>query len=237
MSCAVSHSKHSWGLDLVAASDRLEAFCATNLLCPPHPLGWSDLTDIAVIGLTQAIRPRIDQIDGALFGRDAAYEVTLWDSPSLRKNLELLSRLPELSTLLIYTDRKDNEVWPLIRKVHVTDFAVHDLAELGSHDASVSGIVVDRRGGPVHGGWVTISSRTGRELCSIGLNDDGKFTANGLPSVAYQLHACGVPSSSSSLDVFLGRGVEVKESEPVDAKPGDKAARRNWSTRATVPTP
>ena len=223
----VPHSKHSWGLDIQAGCNEwLKAFCnPVHLLCPPRPPRWTDLLDIAVFVSTEAIQPQIGQLDEALFGRDATYEAILWDSPSLPKNLELLSRLPELSTLSVYTNRKDEELLPLIRKIHVTAAALHDLAELGRHDASVSGVVVDPRGTPVPGGWVTINTRSGRHVCALGLNDAGEFRANSLPRVPYRIKACGFPSSLSWFDSWLGDGVEATASAPVDAKPGDKNVR------------
>ena len=160
----------------------------------------------------------------ASLGRDTAYDVVLWDSPSLQKNLELLSRLPELATLSIYTNRKD-DVLPLIRKIHVTVVTIQDFSELHNHDGTVSGIVVDRQGKPVHGGSVTISTPSGRHLCGVGLNGAGEFAVGGLPSVPYRLCACGTPASPSWFGGWLGGGLVARQSDPVNANPGDRNVR------------
>jgi hypothetical protein len=165
-----------------------------------------------------------------MFGYDEIYQVMLWDSPSLQRNLELLGRLPKMSlALLIYTDRKDEEVLPIARKARINDADVilGDLADC-PNDARLialafSGVVVDRRGKPVPGCMLTVSGRRSKKcFCTLDADDHGKFHAICLPPVTYRLQAVATRPSSG------GHGEEAFKrdlSASVDVKPGDESVR------------
>ncbi|MHB1033827.1 MAG: hypothetical protein ACYC35_02460 [Pirellulales bacterium] len=62
---------------------------------------------------------RVERLEEALVGCDPGYCVELRDSPSLLKNVELLSRLPSLSCVTIKTKKVDDRLLQAVKKLPV----------------------------------------------------------------------------------------------------------------------
>jgi hypothetical protein len=222
---STSHSAHSWGLDLCGNVETLAIVGSVAALWP-HRLGWIDALDIASSSLVES--GRINELDEKLFGRDAIYGAKLWDSPSLLKNLALLSRVSESQSLYvtIYTKRADNEFLKLVARLRAShSVELRDLSELPSTTGRVAGTVVDLAGEPIRAANVNIFTRGGRHICDAGTNERGEFALDGLPHVSYRIDAAVMLPSGLNL-------VRLVQSEPVDAEPGDENVRMVVDTDA-----
>jgi hypothetical protein len=184
----------------------------------PHRLGAIDLLSLAAPTLDDF--SSLDELDGAIFGRDECCTVELWDAPSLLANLELVNRLAELQKVTVYTKRTDAQFLKALRKINASDgVKQRDPADRALKSGQVRGIVVDADGKPVAGATVMIRSRSGEPLVGSWTNDEGLFFEVNIRSVPYRIEAFAPPSW------FAGSDSKVASSEPVDAKPGNEIVR------------
>ena len=201
--CFSSSSEWVEPLRLACSLAELASYC-------PHRLGAIDLMSLAA--------PTMDvpsYLDETLFGCEEDCTVELWDSPSLVANLELVSRLPELGQVTVYTKRTDEHFLKAVRRVKVSGgVKQRDPADRALKSGLVRGVVVDSNGKPVAGATVMIRSPSGEIVIGSWTNDDGIFSEWNIRNVPYRIEAFAPPSWSAGPDS------KVASSEPVNAKPG-----------------
>jgi hypothetical protein len=203
--------------------------CAlAHLLCYcPHRLGLLDAMSLAAPAIA---RPW--ELDEALFGRDEQFAVELTDSPSLVINLELLSRLPGLAGLAVYTKRTDHQFLEAVRKVKVSvPVTLRDPAELAKKSGRVRGSVVDANGKPVAYATVMIRTRDGVPIVGSWTNDDGIFIEFRIRKAPYRIEAFAPPPFLASANS------KVASSGPVNAESGDGDVRLVIDPARLVPQP
>lgn len=182
--------------------------------CFPHRPGVVDA--VAFAAPTLETYDSLAELDVAIYGQNEDYSAELLDSESLMANLELLSRLPELRQLTVYTTRTDDRLMDAIRKVKVSyRVRLLDPEERIKKSGCVRGTVVDQNGKPVAGATVMIYTRDGELVLGSWTNDEGIFSNFRIRNVPYRIQAFGPPSWLAAADS------PVASSEPVDAKSGD----------------
>jgi hypothetical protein len=193
----------------------------------PHRLGAMDLVPLAAPMLSDY--SRLMELDEALFGHDEDCTVELWESRSLMKNLELLTRLHEVHKLTVYTKRTDAKFSVAVRKVKVSGgLRLLDPAERAKKSGFVMGTVVDLNGKPVPWATVMIYARNGEPISGTCANDDGIFWDIHIRNVPYRMEAFAPPSHGAD---------KVASSQPVNAESGEKEVRLVIDRVRLVPKP
>jgi hypothetical protein len=210
---------------------RIACTLAEILRYCPHRLGAMDVIFLAAPTL-EGYSFRLMEFDEALFGRDEDCTVDLLDSPSLVTNLELVSRLPSLRKLTVYTKRRDDQFLAAVGKVKASaGVRLRDPSELARKSGLVMGTVVDSNGKPVAGATVMIYSRVGEPVVGSWTRDNGVFWEYNIRAVPYRIEAFAPPSWFAAADS------KVASSEPVNAEPGDKNVRLVIDPARLAPQP